>query len=229
MKRKIKFLGATCVAVIALSAVAAASASAAAPEFVPETGTFPIAFTSTSGAGTLETTSGETVTCTSDTNTGKITGAKSSKVTVHFKGCKTTFFGFPIACKTSGAGTEEIVTKELTGELGLNTAKTKVLNDLRGEGTGEVSAEFECAGNTVKVTGSVIGEFPETEKFLHESQLVLKQSKGVQEFTEFINSEGKTVKNTLSSSKNGGTAVQSGETTSDTITLEGSRKVKITL
>jgi hypothetical protein len=225
MKRKIKFLGLTCLAVFVLSAMAAASASA--DEFVPETGTFPIPFTSTSGAGTLETSSGETVTCSSDTNTGSITGPMTFSVIVKFKGCKTTFFGFPIACKTSGAGTEEIVTKTLDGELGTNAAK-KVLADLVGEGAGEVVAEFECLGNTVKVTGSVIGVFPNTGVFLHETELVLKQTKGIQEFTETINTEGKTIKNVLSSSKNGGAKVQSGETTTDKIVLtEAGRKVKI--
>ncbi len=224
MKRKFKFLGATCVAILALSAVAVASASAT--EFVPETGTFPIGFTSTSGAGTLETKSGETVTCKSDTNTGSITAAMTATVVVHFKGCTTTFFGFPIACKTKGAGAEEIVTKTLSGELGTNASKQALL-DLVGEGAGKVVAEFECAGNTVKVTGSVIGLFPTTGVFLHETELVLKQTKGVQEFISTINTSGETIDGFLSSSKNGGTPGQSGETTTDKIVLEGTRKVKI--
>ncbi len=229
MKRKIKFLGLTCMAVFALSGIAAASASAVKGEFVPEAGTFPIPFTSTSGAGTLETTTGETVTCSSDTNTGSILGTMTFSVVVKFKGCKTTFFGFPIACKTNGApNAEEIITKTLAGELGTDSTKTKVLADLKGEGAEEVVAEFECAGNKVKVTGSVIGQFPTTEVFLHETELVLKQTKGIQEFTSYLNTKGETVKNVLFSKKGTAEKVQSGETTTDKIVLsEAGRKVKI--
>ncbi len=226
MKRKIKFLSLTCVAILALCAMAAASASA--DEFVPDTGTFPIGFIGAGGADTLETASGETVTCKSETATGSITGPMTAKVTLRTKGCTTTFFGFPVACKTSGGGAEEISTKELSGELGTNTAKTKVVLDLRGEGAEELVSEFECAGNTVKVTGSVIGLLPTTGVFLHETELILKQTGGVQEFTEYINTEGKTIKNVPFTSKNRGAKVQSGLTTTDKVVLtEAGRKVKI--
>ena len=204
MSNRAKVLGLMLGAVLAISAITAASASAALPEYQLESGTFPAAFTSTSVKGTLETTSGETVTCTADTNTGELTSAKLGNVTVTFTGCTTTFFGFPISCKSSG---------KASGVL---------------TGPGGVATEFECAGNTVKVTGSVIGFFPTINTFLNSTELVLKQTKGVQEIKEYINSSGTTVKNVhLSSSKNGGTAVESGETTTDTITLTGGRKVKI--
>jgi hypothetical protein len=229
MRGKIKYLVAASLAVSAMWAVAAASASAAAPEFAPESGTFPINFTSTSGASTLETTGGETVTCESSTGEGSITGEKASKVKFHFKGCTSTFFGLPVSCKSSGAEAKEIVTKELSGELGISSAdKTKVVNDLKGEGEGQVVAEFECGEkNTVKVTGSVIAELPATETFVHETEMVLKQSKGINEFTSFFNAEWNIIEAVLKSAKNGGTAVQSGEARTDKLTFEKERKVKI--
>jgi hypothetical protein len=88
-------------------------------------------------------------------------------------------------------------------------------------------AEFECSGVTFKVTGSMIGEFPSTESFLHETELVFKQSKGINEFTSFFNAEWTAVKNVLMLSKNGGTAIQSGESTTEKLTFEKERKVKI--
>ena len=55
---RLRTTGLALMAVIALSALAAASASAALPEFVPTAGKFPVKFTDTSGAGTLETVKG---------------------------------------------------------------------------------------------------------------------------------------------------------------------------
>jgi|GEM_PF-6817740 len=212
-------------AVSAILVVGVPSASAVAPEFVPETGAFPVSFTSTSGEGTLETTGGEKVTCKSDTSEGSLTGAKSSTAKIRFKGCSTTILGITVSCTTSGAATEEIVTKSLSGELGMSADKSKAVDDLKGEGAGEVVAEFACAGTTFKVTGSMIGEFPSTETFLKETELVLKQSKGVNEFTSFFNAEWNAVKNVLMLSKNGGSAVQAGEGTTEKLTFE--RKVKV--
>jgi hypothetical protein len=227
MKRSLKFLGLTVAAVLAISAMAVASASAAAPEYVLSSGTFPVKFTSTSGAGVLETTTHETVNCTSDTNAGEIVNSKEGNVVVTFKGCTTTFFGFPISCNSSGKASGEIVTNKLTSTLEYNVGKTKVLN-LLSPPSGGASAEFTCAGNTVKVTGGVLGEFPTTNTFLHSTSLVLKQTGGKQEFREYVNAAGTTLSAHLSSSKNGGTAVESGEETTDTITLEGTRELKIT-
>lgn len=226
MSKRAKILGVVLGAVLALTAIAAASASAALPEYVPNSGTFPIKFTSTSGKGTLQTTTGETVTCTSDSNVGELTGPKSGTVTVTFNGCTTTFFGFPISCKTAGKASGEIVTSKLNSELVYAVGKTQVLN-LLSSPTG-TEAEFECAGNTVKVTGSVLGLFPTINKQLHSTSLVLNQTSGKQEFEEYVNASGTTVTGVfLNSSKNGGAAVMSAEGTTDTITLEGTREVEI--
>lgn len=227
MKRSLKVLGLTVAAVLAISALAVASASAAAPEYVLKSGSFPVKFTSTSGAGVLETTSGETVNCTSDTNEGEILNSKEDWVIVTFRGCTTTFFGFPISCNTSGRASGEIMTNKLTSMLEYNVGKTKVL-DLLTPPSGSPDAEFTCAGNTVKVSGGVLGEFPTTNTFLHSTSLVLKQTKGVQAFREYVNASGTTLSAHLSSSKNGGAAVESGEETTDTITLEGTRELEIT-
>jgi hypothetical protein len=66
-------LAACIAAVIAVSAMTAALAAAAPPEFSPP---FPNALTSTSKAMTLQTVGGLKVRCKADTNTGEITGPR---------------------------------------------------------------------------------------------------------------------------------------------------------
>lgn len=84
---RIKLLGVSLVAVIALAGFAAAFANAAEEKtkMLPEAG---VSFTSTSKAGTLETVGKAKVTCTSDTDTGTIESANLGTFHVDFKGCK---------------------------------------------------------------------------------------------------------------------------------------------
>ncbi|MBA3865970.1 MAG: hypothetical protein H0X42_06440 [Solirubrobacterales bacterium] len=231
MKTKIMILGATCLALV-FSAVVVASASAAKPEFVLKSGTFPVGFTSTSGEGTLETVGGTQVKCTADTNTGKILNAKDDEVTVTFTGCKA--FGF--TCTTAGQSSGTIKTKLLKSKLVYNVGKTKVLDLLypateafppKPGSAGGVVAEFTCGGFiNVVVRGAVLGQFPTTNVFLHSTSLVLKQTKGVQEFTQYVTEGGETKEAYLESNSGSGFE-KAGETTTDTITLEGTREVKI--
>jgi hypothetical protein len=224
---RFRVFGLAFLVVFAFGAGAAASASAASPEYVLETGAFPVGFTWTSGAGTYETTAGETLTCRSGgTGVGGILNSKEGEATLALHGCSTTFFGFPVACRTPGKAPEEIQTKLLGSHLYYNVGKTKVVDDLS-PASGTTFAEYECGGNTVVWTGSLIGVYPTTNEFLHETELVLKQTKGVQEITEYETESGTKVSAFLKASKNGGTSVQMGVTTTDKITLEGVRKVKI--
>jgi hypothetical protein len=174
-----------------------------------------VPFTSTSGEGTLETASGETVKCKEDTNEGEITGPKEvSKVVVKFKGCKATILGFiKVACKTSGAGTEEIVTEKLKGHIGyLNKSKKEVGQELEPEGT--LFAKFECAGETVEVRGHVIGKLTPTDSMTKTTTLTFEQSGGKQKYTEF---EGGPSGQILETKTGSGSFGQSAEATTDTI------------
>jgi hypothetical protein len=227
-KNHLYAMGLAFLAVAALGAGAAASASAAKPEFVLKSGSFPVGFTSTGGAATWETTSGETLSCTSITDGGAITGTKTGSVTLTFKGCTTTMFGFPISCKSSGRASGEVQTNLLATHLYSDNTRSKVLEDLA-PASGSNFAQFECAGlGTVVWTGQLLGEFPTTNTFLHSTSLIFKQTKGVQAFSAYENETGELVSAYLQTSKNGGTPVRMGIEATDGITFEGVRELEIT-
>jgi hypothetical protein len=224
------------VAVFAFSALAASAASAAAPEFKPicfeneagpgakystkakceKEGEVPnggkwerITFTSTSGKATLETVppGSHKVECASDTDTGEFTGHKTDTTTVRFKTCEA--LGFP--CKSTGAAAGEIVTNVLKSELGFINKRAKTVGDALSPLTAANLAEFECAGITIVVEGSVIGSI--TEVNASEYTLTFTQTKGVQNPTSL---EGEP-EDVLFTSIAGGAFEQSGQETVATL------------
>jgi hypothetical protein len=220
--RHIRIVGLSLVAVFAMTAVTAASASAAAPEF-----TVASKFESKGGAGTLETSkSKEKVKCTAEKDSGEnAVGKTVSKVTVTFTGCESSGF----KCSTSGQSSGEIKTNPLKGELVFlaegGKVTTKVGLALEPE-TGTEFVEFNCAGGIVKVKvkGSVLGEIkPIKEKVGPKAKtthytLTYTQSAGTQHFTEAeFKNNGKLVKDTLETSKNGGAFEGSAEETSSEV------------
>ncbi|MBA3809375.1 MAG: hypothetical protein H0X28_13435 [Solirubrobacterales bacterium] len=206
----------------ALSALASASASAATCTTKPcFTGPYPNTFTTTSGAGTLETAGGTKVKCTSDsTEGGEVTGEKTDKVkAVIFKGCESSGF----KCNTSGAAAGEIKTNELESTLGYINKTTKTVGiDLQPKGGGNF-ATFECTA-FVKVTvkGSIIGTITPINTETTKYKLVFKQTKGKQETQ---NLEG-AAKDTLESSVNGGAFEGSGLESSEELTLAKAAKLE---
>ena len=104
------------VAVFAMSAVAASTASAAAPEFKPSTKQ---AFTGSTGTITFERSSYSPTVCTKGTSTGEITGASTvGAVVLTLTGCESKEGP---GCKFKSVGAKnngEIVTSALVGELG---------------------------------------------------------------------------------------------------------------
>ncbi len=167
---RIRMIGLALVAVFAMGAIVASAASAALPEQLPATGTF----TGTSGASTFETKSGEKVKCTSDTIAGEITGAKTSKSKITFKGCE----AFGLKCNSSGAASGEIVLN-VTGELVYIMKATKevgLLNTLTAELTIKCSA-FQ----TLKVKGSTLCPITPVNVKTTKYKVVCKETKGVQE------------------------------------------------
>lgn len=179
---------------------------------------------STSGAGTLETVSGETVKCKTDSDSGLISGPKSvSDVYVTFKGCKAIVLGFlEVACKTTGAASEEIVTNELEGSIGYTNASKKEVA-LKLEPVGSLFATFECAGVTLEVRGHVYGKLTPVNTKTTTYKLVFKQSKGKQEITKF---EGGSSNETLETSKAGEAFEESAEATEDTVTASEEGEIK---
>jgi hypothetical protein len=149
--RRIRFSGLCLAGVCAVFAATSASASAALPEF---SGPFPKAFTSTSGASTLETVKGTKFTCKADTNTGEITGPKEGHVTIKFTGCESS----GLACNSSGAAPGEVITNVLTVTLLYTNRERKTVGlQLSSPPTGAPFMEFSCGAIPVSVRGSVTG------------------------------------------------------------------------
>jgi len=167
---RIRMIGLALVAMFAMSAIVASAASAALPEQVPATGKF----TGTSGASTFETLKEEKVKCTSDAITGEITGAKSSKATITFKGCE----GLGLKCNSEGAGSGEIVLK-VTGELVYIMKSTKEVGLIN---TLEKELTIKCtAFQTLKVKGSTLCPITPVNTKTTKYKVVCKMTKGMQE------------------------------------------------
>jgi hypothetical protein len=209
--RTIKLVGAALMAVVALSAIASATASAALPEFLPGSGTF----TSTSGAGTLAIQGGNTITCSSDTNSGSITGPKTVTVTIDFKGC--VLFGFVGAHSLEDAS--GVILVKATGTLCFIKQASPLQVGLKLTIT---PVHIEAGGQLAKVEGTLYGEVtPLNVNQTGPYKLILEQSGGLQKIK---NCEGEAATE-LKASENEGTAKPAGETTTDTITFAAATEI----
>jgi hypothetical protein len=170
------------VAILSIGAVAAASASAALPEF---SGPFPKAFTSTSKASTLETVGKTKVKCEADTNAGTITGPNAGNLTITFTGCQTK----TIPCNSPGAVPGEIVTHGLTSTLGYINRELKEVGIDFSNPAGALVLEFQCGPATAGVVrGSVIGKITPVNKLVKPpAHFTVKfaQKKGIQTIGKF--------------------------------------------
>jgi hypothetical protein len=112
----VKIVGLCLVAALALSAVAAATASAKTYGFYKDNGKEEAAIGATytgkllSAKAKLETTSNGTIECSGGTGSGKVISLDDAEGTITFTGCKFGSFG----CNSSGAKSEEIKTEEIT-------------------------------------------------------------------------------------------------------------------
>ncbi len=213
--RNVKTLMVALVAVFAFSAVAASAASAQ-PAFT----VFPFTFTSTSGAGTLETAvSHKKVKCESDTNEGNFSSATKGTVKVFFHGCKLSS-KFP--CQT-GSTSGEIATSSLNATLGFINKAKKEVGIALAPSSGNI-AEITCEiviekGETptfekVIVKESVIGAITKVETKTKTFTLTFAQTKGVQA----VQNLEKEATDTLKASIDGEPFEEAGEETTDTLT-----------
>jgi hypothetical protein len=242
-----RIIGVCFVAVFALSAIAAASASAKLPQilFKEPHGGFPGTFTSVNlpapkNIAKLETVGGTKVECTGQTDKGTIESAHLGKVEVKFTGCSTVVLGSKLECESTGAGKGNITVK-LEFHLGLEHTSTSttvpaVLLLLPG-GLGG-SFEFTCTSLAkIKVTGDVNCLLVDLEgkpivanRAYTSLQLSCKQTHGVQNSTEFLlslveESQRLMTGGHLNSSLNGGTAEQAGQESEDALEkFENSKK-----
>jgi hypothetical protein len=218
------------VAVFALSAVAAASASAALPEFV----VFGLPGIHATGTETkLETKAGLMLTCKgSSFGAEYYNNVKLDHVVLRYTGCKVALRELPgssFACKSSGAKAEEIVLKTLTiTPVYTNKAGKEAGLLFKPEATGPI-AEAECAGlEKLKLKGSVVGNVTPVNKETETFTITYAQEKGVQKPTEY-EQEGKKFTGFLEME---GTGLenfayeQTGEQATETMTMDVRSEIK---
>jgi len=209
---RLRTLGLSGLAVLALSATATATASAALPEFV---GPIPVPFTAKSGVTTLETVKKATITCTSDKATGEVTGPKTGLITITLSGCEFVTIGLP--CNTPGVPPGEVITATLIMTLGyISEPKHEAGVDLS-TATGGPLIEATCGPLRVTVTGSVIGKITPVKKVIAPPghfTLKFSQAAGKQKPTHF---EGGPI-DVLSTSF-GGPFAESGLSSTDSISF----------
>ncbi len=178
-----------------------------------------IKFTDASGEGILSA-AGIVVTCTADSSTGEINGAKTvGNVFVSFTGCTAKNGETECSVHSTGQPAGTIDTNELAGELGpvaLAESKTEVGLDLEAVSGNFVTLEGTCVPTT-EVTGSVIGEVTPVEKLQKTGKLVYTTKTGKQKIQKFVGGATDVLK------AFGLVEVQ--ETTKDTVTYEESIEV----
>lgn len=165
----------------------APAASASQPKFEPEGGTFPVTFSGTGGAGTLETvpdgTKVRVVKWVGNTISGEINSSTTLRhVVLTFTGATATGpFGSNVACTGPGLSSGEFVTTSLKGMLVyVKAGSSEVGIDLQPE-SGTAFAEFTCGGlQKFVISGSVIGKLTPVNSLTNSFTLTFTESAGKQ-------------------------------------------------
>lgn len=233
MRRNIKILGLSFLAVFAFAAMSAASASASQPAAEGA----PTEFTgSNSEGGTLETVGKRIVSCKSDTSKGEINSSTTIKgAKVIFKTCTAEGPFGKLICTSTGAAEGEIRSEALKGTLYYIGNGSEVGIDLEPESaTSKVFASFTCTGflvsETITVTGgSVVGKLTPLNTSTTSYTLEFTQSAGKQIPEGYLSPVGcEFVKDVLSTEGKGSETFgpeQSGIKTKETITTVKAIKV----
>jgi hypothetical protein len=156
--RRTRRIGLCLLATVAGCAVAAGSASAALPEFVPGAGP---SFSVKSGKMVLKTVGKQQINCLADTGSGTLVGPKTVTISIVFSSCE----HLKVPCNTVGMAPGEIALAA-DGTLGylVNPEVKEVGLDLATP-TGAPLMEFQC-GAALRgfVDGSVIGKITPVNK-----------------------------------------------------------------
>jgi hypothetical protein len=244
--KRIRIIALCLVAAFAMSAVAAATASAEQPEIgrckkvtVKKSGKYSSAtctalktggeyewtagavkgkFTGVGGVGTLETIGKNKVVCKTESSVGEYTSAKTvGGVLVTFTECVSSGF----KCTTVGQAEGTLITKELEGNIVWeNKALKHIALDLIPASGGELFIEFGCGPLTIRVKGSVLVNVKAGKM---ETKPVQKYSgaKGIQKPSEYEEAGGGKVKDVLESEIVGVTKFErAGQTITNTQTNE---------
>jgi len=159
--RRIRIMGLSLVAVMAVSAVAVASASAA-PEYwkAGKTITTVVKYTNL-GPGPSKLLGGVVIECQKDKGKGQIEAPdKTAKLKVEYKECVGEVGGKPVVCQKASTKPGVILTNALKGHLVKASEKpagTEITaNKLEPEVAGNPFAKFKCGTLTVEVNGGII-------------------------------------------------------------------------
>ena len=241
--RHIGVMGLCLLAVLAMGAVLAASASAGLPERgkcktakigmtefedkgCTTTGTkekfawapnVKAAFTATSGAAVLRTRDEEgslpAVECAKSKTKGSYIGPKGSEFTTTFEKCSS---AGEICTGGAKAKAGQIVTNKLEGTIGFISSGV-VGEDIKAVGGGVIAA-FKCGANELETDGSVIAEIGSSvyNKAASSATLTFKESGGVQEPTKLKNQPEDTLHTEIDGLGSGSFPFQSTETAVET-------------
>jgi hypothetical protein len=205
--RKLKVFGAAIIVVVALSAIASATASAALPEFLPGNAGEP--FTGKSGSGTLEVPGEGPIVCKEDTVTGEIVGTthKEALALITFKGCSV--FGFIEAKSLGDAANTILVHAELKLCIISETPTLEV-----GVLTKVLPVHIEVAGKLIVVEGDQVAKITPINTKTAKYSIKYEQKEGKPK------PEGcKGEKEHYTASVNEGTPKESGEATTEETTF----------
>jgi hypothetical protein len=183
-------------------------------------------FTGTSKTPLLQTVDGTKISCATGASEGEYTGPKTQSAFFTFTECKTFPHGEPVPCQSSSASAGEIKTAVLVGELEFinetQPAKPIVGLDLKPAAAGAPLATFECGGTPASLGGSVIAPVTVIDKMATSFKMKATALAGKQLPEAF---EGGP-KDTLTLARAGGSGVQAGLTTTQTIESEEPLEIK---
>ena len=179
-------------------------------------------FTTSGGAGLLETTAGSAVTCEAESSNGELVAGGDNKeergTIVKFTGCK----ALGLACTTAGAASGELITNELEGLVGWeNKALKKTDLELfpAKSVTSGLFIEFECSGLVIKVRGKVLVPI-KNDAMKSTETLTFIAKKGKQKPEKWEESSEKAVLESSFSNFHEAEFVQAGQTIKTTIVGE---------
>jgi hypothetical protein len=240
--KNMKLLSLVALAAMAVMAlIGAGTAAASQPKAEPEGGAFPVAFSGSGGAGTLETVSESgkvrTVSCTGNTSSGEVNSATTVKNgKVKFTGCTTSGpFGNNWTCTSSGAASGEVVTAALKGTLYYLVSGTAETGILLEPESGANFASFTCKGillsETLTVTGAVVGKLTPVNSLTTSFTLTFTQTAGVQSPATYLNAACSATGAVLSTAGSGAETfgpIQSGVGATESLTTAKNIKVAAT-
>lgn len=177
-------------------------------------------FTSTGGAGFLETVGGAKVECKGESSTGefKPSNKEEADVVVTFTGCE----AFDLPCTTTGKKAGELVTNELEATVGWESKaskKTDVELYPAASVTSGLFIEFECTGLVIKVRGHVLVPI-KNDKMTQTETLKFKATKGKQKPEKWEESSSPAILESAFTNFKNGEYEQAGQTITSTVKTE---------